>query len=182
MAERRGSSGTSVLDLPTEGDVDTGTIGANGAQETEAQSASDNVTPISAGKRGGKREPRDFANIGPDEMVSLNVRVPNGLRGKLEETATGQNLSIPQLITKMVSEAYEYTLPQTATKKRQKYASEEERKKAQKDAQAHNRMVTKALLDAVNEGKLGIDVEALVAEYLAKQQAEQQAASEGATS
>lgn len=180
--------GASVLDLPTDGDIESGTIGANGndAQDDGSQGASvddgeqddngEQAQANGAAKRGGKREPIDFTKLGPDEMVSLNVRVPNGLRTKLESTATGQEISIPQLVTRMLADAYDYTLPEIAKKSRKKYASDEERKAALKKSQERSRTQTKALLAAVEEGKLGdINLEALVAEYLAKQEAEKAA-------
>lgn len=178
MARRDGAG--SVLDMPATGDVDADSIGAtNGhvddnedSDDNEGQTTEGTATDTGTGKR-AKREPVDFTKLGPNEMVSLNVRVPNGLRSKLEEDSTKQEISIPQYVTRMLADAYEYTLPEVAKKSRKKYTTDEERKAAQKASQEKSRTTTKALLDAAQSGKLGIDIEALVRDYVAKQAAEE---------
>lgn len=119
------------------------------------------------------RVKRDVDQMGPEEVISLNVRVPNALRLKIAETAKEKNTSVPQLVSEMLATAYEFELPKPKRAARvKKYDSPEERKAAQKKAQAHQRMVTKAILRAVEQGTIpGLDVDALVAQIQAEETA-----------
>lgn len=128
-----------------------------------------------------KRKKREVDPNDPNALVSVMVRLPQGLKTQVDATATNQDVSTPQTIARMIAEAYEYTLPVMATRARvQKYASVEERKQAQKDKRDADRMRVKAILSAVDNGLLGdIDVNALVERM--KQEQAAKAASDGAT-
>jgi hypothetical protein len=59
-------------------------------------------------------------------------------------------------------------LPEAKPKRVKKYASKEERLQAQKDAQQHKRLVTRAILEAIEAGKINVDIDALVADLQAQ--------------
>lgn len=182
---RRDESSTPVLDRPVEGQAQT--------QDGESVNGTENVgteagtpgagTPAQAvAARKAKRNPDE---LGPEEIISINVRMPNALRMQVAGTAVEQSTSVPQLITSMIADAYGFTLPETAKPKtRKKYASKEERMQAQKAAQQAQRVKTRAILDAIEEGKLNVDMDALLAAYNEKQAreaAEKQAREDAAT-
>jgi hypothetical protein len=170
MPSRDKTEGTAVLDRPV-GDAPAGDApsvnGSEGAQGAVGAAADPNSEQAAAAKK-AKRNPDE---LGPDEIVGINVRLPNALRMKLGDTAKEQNTSIPQLIAQMLATAYEFELPKPSRPPRtKKYNSPEERKAAQKEAQQKQRDITRALLAAVEAGKIqGVDVEALVAEFKAEQ-------------
>lgn len=178
MPSRDKTEGTAVLDRPV---GDQSPNGAAGEQQGEAggeqqQPSGEAATPAKA----AKRNPDE---MGPDEIIGINVRMPNALRMKLGETAKEQNTSIPQLVATMLASAYEFELPKPSRPPRtKKYNTPEERKQAQKDQQQHQRDITRALLKAVEDGKIqGVDVEALVAEFKAQQAAQEAAKAAAAT-
>lgn len=170
MARR--DDGTAVLDREALDESVNGT-GAEGATEGATGDAP-------ARRTRAKRNPED---MGPEEIISLNVRVPNALRAQLAGTATEQNTSVPQLVAKMLADAYGFELPKPQRAARvKKYASAEERKQAQKDAQAKQRLITKAVLKAVEDGTIDVDVEALIARIKEEEAAKAVASTEGAAS
>lgn len=116
-----------------------------------------------------KRGPRVY---GPNDLVGVMIRVPEGLRKQIEGTANEQSVSVPQIVVRMIADAYEYTLPSAAKRTRAKYASDAERKAATKAAADKKRATIQALLKAVEDGKIDVDVDALVAEMQANAKAE----------
>lgn len=157
MARRDGMEDVAVLDRPV-GDV---------KPEDADTSTEDDTEDEKPAPRAAKRNSDDLPD---DEVISLNVRVPNGLRKAIAITAQDRQTSVPQLIAEMLSDAYSYALPKpTRAPRTKKYANKEERLAAQKAQQAKNRAITKAILAAVEEGKIDMDIEALLAEMQAKQ-------------
>jgi hypothetical protein len=106
-------------------------------------------------------------------LFGITVRVPQELKNKLDESAKAQDTSTPQFILRGLAGWYEYKLPEAAKKTRrvQKYATEAEKKQAQRDSQAASRLRVRALLAAVEDGKIDVDIDALVADLKAKQEA-----------
>lgn len=155
MARRDEEGGVAVLNRP---------VGEDG----ELPATNSNGTEGAATGTGTRRArvKRDVDQMGPNEMISLNVRVPNALRLQLASTATEQSTSVPQLVAQMLATAYNFELPKPQRAARiKKYASAEERKAAQKADQQRKRMVTKAILRAVEQGTLpGLDIDAMVAQ------------------
>lgn len=126
-----------------------------------------------------KRRKRDHATLAPTDIVSMNVRIPNEFYLQIGKTAEEQQLSGPQLVAKMLADAFEYKLPSELFKgPRKKYSSEEERKAAAKQVQQKNRDTAAALIAAAKAGKLGVDLEALVADYQRQKAAEEAAKAE----
>lgn len=162
MARREGTEGMAVLDRPFGAGVDDDSQNGAGT-ENDAQA----TTQTSGTKRAPKRSADER---GDSEMISLNVRVPNALRKQIAETAVTQNTSVPQLIAQMLADAYTFELPKsTRAPRTKKYASKEDRIAAQKAQQQKNRQITRAILQAVEDGKLDVDIDALLAEMQAKQ-------------
>lgn len=158
---RREGENMAVLDRPVTSE--NGTDAADEAQET-AQAVV-------------KRARRDPDALGDEEIVGINLRMPNALRKQMASTAEEQNTSVPQLILSMLANAYNFTLPTpTRAPRVKKYANKEERIQAQKETQQHKRLVTRAILDAIEAGKIDLDIDALVADLKA-----QSAATEGAS-
>lgn len=167
MARREeDGSGVAVLNrdaaTPPTSDTNNGTSTSTGPS-----------TPAAATPAAGTRKPkRNLDDMGPNEAISINVRIPNGLRMKMAETATQQNTSVPQLVAQMLAQAYTYELPKSTRPPRiKKYANAQERIAAQKAAQAKQRTITRALLKAVEEGKINVDVDSLVAQFTANEDA-----------
>lgn len=177
MPRRDENTGTAVLDRPV-GEEPQANQNGTEAGATAAENQASQQEAAATATRAPKRNPDE---LGPDEIVGINVRMPNALRLKIAETAKAQNTSVPQLLASMVAEAYSFELPKPSRPARiKKYDTPEQRKEAQKAAQAKQRTTTRALLAAIEDGKLGdIDVEALVAEYAAKQAAAAAVAPEG---
>lgn len=179
-------TGTAVLDRET---LDTSANGTEGTPEgAEATGAQDGATGAGEGEQSTAaastaRVRRDPAQMGPEEIISLNVRIPNALRAMVAKTAEEQQTSVPQLVATMLASAYSFELPKPARPARiKKYSSPEERKQAQKDQQAKQRLITKAVLRAVEQGTLNLDVDALIAEIKAEETAKAAGATEGAAS
>lgn len=152
-----------VLNRPIGDIAGTDTDSANGvATDDGMHPASDEASGTSGGTRKAKRNSDEL----PDsDIISLNVRVPNGLRKQIAVTAVEQQTSVPQLVANMLANAYSYELPTPARAPRiKKYGSKEERLAAQKATQQRKRDVTKAILAAIESGKLDLDVDALMAE------------------
>lgn len=124
----------------------------------------------------------------PNALIGVMVRVPQGLKKAIDATAEEQSVSTPQIVVRMLAEAYSYTLPAIPTRARtKKFATEDERKAAAKEKRDADRLRVKAILSAVDNGLLGdIDVNALVeklkAEQAAKADTATATATEGATS
>lgn len=133
-----------------------------------------------------KKVKRNPDEMGPDEVIGINVRIPNALRKLLADTAVKQSTSVPQLVATMLAQAYEFTLPKPARAPRiKKYENKEQRLAAQKAAQQKQRMQTKALLRLVEQGKIDVNLDELVAQMEAEQAAnapEQATETAGATS
>lgn len=162
MARPTGTDGTAVLDRPMEDGSSTsadmtGSVASNGTD----------------GGTAAKRQRRNPDELPDSEIISLNVRFPNALRKQVATTAAEQQTSVPQLIVSMVAEAYGYELPKsTRTTRTKKYANKEERIAAQKAKQQRDRQVSRAILQAVEEGKLDLDIEGLLADLRSKANAE----------
>jgi len=78
----------------------------------------------------------------------------------------------------MVAEAYGFELPKTTRAPRiKKYASKEDRIAAQKAKQQRDRQVSRAILQAIEEGKLDVDIETLLSDLRTKAQTEDAATS-----
>lgn len=155
-----------ILDRPVDDTLgEQSDNGAYAASESGTESGG-------AGQSTGRRTKRNPDDLADGDMISLNVRVPNGLRKLLAGTAVEQETSVTQLVAQMLAGAYSYELPKTTRAPRtKKYANKEERIAAQKAAQQKNRQITRAILAAVEEGKLDVDIEALLADMAAKQAA-----------
>ncbi len=128
---------------------------------------------VSANGNGNGTEAADKV-YGPDDLVGVMIRVPFALRQMVEQTADEQTpkVSVPQIVVRMIADAYGYKLPEAARKSRAKYANEEDKKAAIKAARDKQRNTVKAVLLAVEQGKIqGIDLDALVAELQAKEAA-----------
>lgn len=166
MARQTGTETMAVMDRPAELD-ETVTNGTDGGQDAQ-QVVADAV----------KRQRRNPDDLPDNEVVSVNIRFPNALRKRLAETAVEQQTSIPQLIVSMVAEAYGFELPKTTRAPRiKKYASKEDRIAAQKAKQQRDRQVSRAILQAIEEGKLDVDIETLLSDLRTKAQTEDAAAS-----
>lgn len=163
MARRDGD--TALMDAPT-GDAETPEApGTNGAASGSGGASS---------KAGKAKEEKTY---GPNDLVGVMIRVPFALRQQIEKTADEQTpkVSVPQIVTRMIADAYQYTLPEAARKSRAKYDSEEEKKAAQKATRDKQRLTVQAVLRAVEQGKISVDLEALIAELQAKEAAEEAA-------
>jgi hypothetical protein len=148
-----------VLDRPaTDAATENGQTDA-GASDTSGEAAAAEAV---------KRVRRDPDQMGDEEIVGINIRMPNALRKQMAATAEEENTSVPQLILSMLAQAYSFTLPEAKPKRVKKYASKEERLQAQKDAQQHKRLVTRAILEAIEAGKINVDIDALVADLQAQ--------------
>lgn len=182
MARRDGESGTAVLDRDTLDAPENGTGALEGdasGQDASGTGEGAGVAPdgATAGSGRAKRTKRDPSAMGPEEIISLNVRIPNALRSLVAKTAEEQQTSVPQLVANMLASAYAFELPKPArTARVKKYANPEERKQAAKDAQAKQRAITRAVLKAVEEGKVNLDIDALVAQLKADEEAKAAAA------
>lgn len=165
-------------------DVDQDESAAMGAQAglgTLEPPTTNGAAPVSEGAAAAastgeptkrKRTPRPHSDD-PNELFGVTIRVPQALKDQLDKTAKEQDIGTPQLVIRMLADAYTYTLPEAAKKTRrtQRYATEEEKKQAQRAAQAAQRNRVKALLAAVESGQINVDIDALVAEMAAKQAA-----------
>lgn len=168
-----------TLEAPSSASTNGTAAGEGNEGETGASAASEGATPAKVKKE--KRKPED---IGPKEIISLNVRVPNELRAMVAKSALERETSVPQLVAEMLAEAFEYKLPETARPARviRPGLTPEQRKQENKKKAEKARNTTQAILAAAKSGLLGdIDIDALVAEYTAKKEAEK-AAEEAAES
>jgi len=161
VARNSGTDNTAILDRPAGEAVGAGVGASNNGTE--------GADVVEQAVRRARRDPDTLADT---DMISLNVRVPNGLRKQLASTAVEQSTTVPQLVAQMLAGAYGYELPKsTRAPRTKKYANKEERIQAQKAAQQKNRQITRAILAAVEEGKIDVDIEALLAEMASKQAA-----------
>lgn len=162
-------------DADTEAQAGLAAGGATGVLERPEGAASTNGTSDAGEAPSTAKRTRTPKEYGPNDIVGVMIRVPNPLRLMIEKTATEQSVSVPQIISRMIADAYGYALPEAAKKTRAKYASDEDRKKAQKETSDKKRAQVRALLAAVESGQIQVDVDALVAEMQAKQEAEAKA-------
>lgn len=152
------SSGQLGLMEPPTGNTDTNGASEHDAATTEKEVASD-----------------------PKSLVGIMIRVPQELRSMIEVDVKLQDTSMPQLVAKMLADAYGYTLPIPARKARKKYATDEEKKQAQRDSQKNSRDTARAVLRAVERGDIQVDLPTLIARLKEEEAAKEAAkAAEGA--
>jgi hypothetical protein len=158
---RNGEGTTGVLDAPTSAN---GAAGAEDAATAETEVVAD-----------------------PKALVGIMVRVPQELHAQIYADAKTQDTSGPQLVQKMLADAYGYELPTPVRKARKKYETEEEKRQAQRDSQKASRDTARAVLRAVERGDIQVDLPTLLArlkaeeEEKAKAKAEAEAATAGAS-
>jgi hypothetical protein len=87
---KRDGDNLAVLDRPLVSENGTDAEGEGEATTTEAP----------------KRARRDPSAMGDDEVVTINLRMPNALRKQMAATAEEQNTSVPQLVLTMLASAY----------------------------------------------------------------------------
>lgn len=178
------TAGTALLDAPT----GQGTNGVQGGEGTSVGGAAEGTSgeqqaanEVAEAAKKVKRNPDELPD---DEVVGINIRIPNALRKLIaaDGLKASPQVSVPQLVASMLASAYSFELPKPARPARlKKYASKEERLAAQKREQQRARNVTKAVLKLVEEGKLeGINIDELVAQIEAEQQAKAKAETETA--
>lgn len=104
------------------------------------------------------RERVNAASKPANERVQLMFSLPAGLRAIIEQDADKRDLGYATVVRMIVADHYEYELPATERKARaSKYATEDERKAAQKERNKERNDTIKKLLDLYNKGEIKLD-------------------------
>lgn len=102
------------------------------------------------------RESVKASELPPDQRVQIMFSLPAGLRALAEKMAEDKDTGLGTVIREAVAAYFEYELPATERRKRaSKYASDEERKAAQKEKNKKRNATLNKLLALYKSGALG---------------------------